>query len=61
MPFSHRRASYSVPEAAQLLSISKSSLWRAVSAGRCPSTRIGGRTLVSAATVDAIASEGLAL
>lgn len=59
MPLTHRRALYSIPEAAELLSISKSGLRALIRIGKVRSVHVGGRRLVAAKTIDQIVAKGL--
>jgi excisionase family DNA binding protein len=52
----HRRVLYTVTETARLLSVSNSTIWRQLAAGSLPSVRVGGRRLIAADTIDAIAA-----
>lgn len=47
-----QRRTYTVTEAAQILGISRSSAYLAVRRGEIASVRIGGRVVVSRATID---------
>lgn len=46
------RLALSVPEAAELLGLSRSSAYAAVQRGDIPSVRVGGRVLVSAKALE---------
>lgn len=46
------RRCYSIPEAAQLIGIGRSSLYRLAASGELPTITIGGRRLVMADAID---------
>lgn len=54
------RLTYTVPEAAQRLGIATSTTWKHIGSGRIPVLRLGGRTLVTRAAVEALLAEGAA-
>jgi excisionase family DNA binding protein len=56
MSLQHTRVLYTIPEAARLLSVSNSTIWRQLAAGTLPSVRVAGRRLISADAIDAIAA-----
>jgi excisionase family DNA binding protein len=53
-PAAPRRTAYSAQEAAQMLGLSESSIWRAIRRGQLKATKIGGRTLIAAHQIDGL-------
>jgi excisionase family DNA binding protein len=56
MSLSHNKVLYTVNQTAEMLSVSKVTVWRQIKAGTIPSVRVGGRRLIAADTIDAIAA-----
>jgi excisionase family DNA binding protein len=52
------RRAYPMREASQMLSVSRSSLYRHADQGKIKFIRIGGRTLVPAAEIERLSAEG---
>lgn len=50
--YAHRRAAYPIPEAAELLGISRSGLYALIDDGTLRRVKIGRRTLIPATEVD---------
>jgi excisionase family DNA binding protein len=46
------RVAHSVPEVATMLGVSQASIWRAIRRGQLRAVRLGGRTLIVAASID---------
>ena len=51
-PLNVAALSYSVPDAAEIIGISKSTLYAMISAGTIQCVRLGGRTLIRRADID---------
>jgi excisionase family DNA binding protein len=51
------RSTYTVPEAAQLLGLSRNRTYEAIAAGEVPALRIGRRVLVPRAALERMLSE----
>jgi len=49
-----KRLAYSIKETTQMLGISRSALYRHISAGKVSIRHVGGRTLITAAEVERI-------
>ena len=52
----HERLTYTVPEVAELLGISRSSAYEYVRRGEIPALVLGRRVLIAKATIDALLS-----
>ncbi len=50
----HERLTYTVPEVAELLGISRSSAYESVRRGEIPALILGRRVLIAKATIDAL-------
>jgi excisionase family DNA binding protein len=53
-----RCRTYSIAEAAKILGVGKSAMWKAVHSDTIPSFRIGRRVLIGRATIDRLLNEG---
>jgi len=57
--FQHTRMGYSVTEAADVLGMAPSGLWRWISLGKIRSVKIGSRRIISAHELQRLLTEGL--
>ena len=55
----HERMGYSVSEAADMLGMAPSGLWKWIAAGKIHSVKIGNRRIVSAFELQRLLTEGL--
>jgi excisionase family DNA binding protein len=55
----HQRMGYSVTEAADVLGLAPSGLWKWIAAGKIHSVKIGNRRVISAHELQRLLTEGL--
>jgi excisionase family DNA binding protein len=51
------RAAYSATETAEKLGVSEASIWRAIRRGQLKAIKFGGRTLITAGSINRVLSE----